>query len=63
MAATSQAVGQAVSSQQVGAAATTQVSSQIVRAQIARGASAKSQRASAYKFAQLSILRAGVVAR
>ncbi len=54
-------VGAAATSQQAGAAATTQVSSQIVRQQIARGASAKSQRASAYTFAQLTILRAGAV--
>ena len=54
-------VSPAVTSQQVGSAATTQVSSQIVRQQLARGASAKSQQASAYKFAQLSILRAGAV--
>jgi hypothetical protein len=54
-------VSPAVSSQQVGAAATTQVSSQIVRQQLVRGAAAKSQRASAYKFAQLTILRAGAV--
>lgn len=66
LAATPQSVGtaatsQAVSSQQVGAAATTQVSSQIVRSHVARGASAKSQRASALTFSQLTILRAGAV--
>lgn len=54
-------VSPAVTSQQVGAAAATQVSSQIVRSQIARGASVRSQRASAYKFASLTILRAGAV--
>jgi hypothetical protein len=54
-------VAPAVTSQQVGAAATTQVSRQIVRQQLVRGAAAKSQRASAYKVAQLTILRAGAV--
>jgi len=60
-AATTQAVGAAATSQEVGTAAATQVSRQIVSQQIARGASTKPQRASAYKYSQLSILRAGAV--
>ena len=51
----------AATSQQVSAATTRQVSSQVVRQQLVRGAAAKSQRASAYKFSQLKIIRAGVV--
>jgi hypothetical protein len=60
-AATSQQVSAATTSQKVGAAATRQVSRQVVRQQLVRGASAKSQRASAYTFSQLKIIRAGVV--
>jgi hypothetical protein len=66
LAATPQSLGTsslkpAVTSQQVGAAAATQVSRQVARQQIARGASAKSQRSSPATFKSLTIIRAGIL--
>ena len=51
----------AATSQKVGAAATTQVTRQVVRQQVARGASTKSQRSSPATFRTLTIIRAGIV--